>query len=134
MSEQSEQFVAKMKKAHVILVIDGDFYLIPFKSLADFRMPDAFQRNTEKVDKDYFHEATGGAEHKEISIHRGMLRALDGAYGLDGIDQAVRVLDAKDVGGVTVSKTARSDKVLFKYTVKNRIEVDLTRGGRPSDS
>jgi hypothetical protein len=63
-----------------------------------------------------------------------MLRALDGVFGLDGIDQAVRVLDAKEVGGMTVSKTAQSGKVLFKYTAKNRIEVDLTRGGRPSDS
>jgi len=134
MSEQSEQFVAKMKKAHVILVIDGDFYLIPFKSLADFRMPDAFQRNTPGLDKDYFHEAAGGAEHREISVHRGMLRSLDGVFGLDGIDQAVRVLDAKEVEGVTVSKAAQSGKVLFKYKPENRIEVDLTRGGRPSDS
>ena len=134
MSGQSDQFISKMKQAHVILVVDGDFYLIPFKSLADFRMPDAFQRNMEKVDTNYFHQATSGAENKETSVHRGMLRALDGVFGLDGIDQAVRVLDAKEVGGVTVSKTAQSGKVLFKYTAKNRIEVDLTRGGRPSDS
>jgi hypothetical protein len=134
MSEQSDQFIAKMKRAHVILVIDGDFYLIPFASLEQFKMPAAFQRNTPGLDANYFHQAAGGAENKETSVHRGMLRALDGVFGLDGIDQAVRVLDAKEVGGITVSKTAQSGKVLFKYTPKNRIEVDLTRGGRPSDS
>jgi hypothetical protein len=141
MSAASDAFIARMKSAHVILVVDDVYYLIPFAALeGQFKMPDAFQKNAPRVDPDYFtiDPATApapvpGTPPRVIDVHRGIQSALDGVYGLDAIDQAVRVLDAIQIGGELCSKTGKSEKTLFKYTPGNRIVVDLSKGGKPSD-
>ena len=148
MSAASDAFITRMKSAHVILVVDDVYYLIPFAALeGQFKMPDAFQKNAPPiiippavdpvVDPDYFSAVAASTPPQGtppvIDVHRGIQSALDGVFGLDAIDQAVRVLDAVQIGGNLCSKTGESGKALFKYTGGNRIVVDLSKGGKPSD-
>lgn len=132
----AKQYIKLLQKDGVMLVIDGELYFIPLAKLGGFRMPGAFQKGAKGVNPGFFQPEGNPKEANPVSlVYRGMMRALADVLVLDGVNQAVWVQSAKKVGKRLVSKAGKSQEPLFCYSGDGgKIVVDMTKGGRPSDS
>jgi hypothetical protein len=134
------QVMDRLKQEGLFLVKEGRYFFIPGSELKQFALPDEFQDKFADISGDYF-EKKGlppeGFEPKS-AVFKGINRVLGNARVVDGIEQAVLLRDADDVGvgqdSKFVSMTSQSDEVIFVYnTDHTKITVDMTKGGRPSD-
>jgi hypothetical protein len=133
-----KQFVKRLQGSGVLLVRSKQYYFIPTDDLDGYKLPKEFQSGFAGASDDYFQEVGVAPEPQAVSlVYNGINRALGSVFVADGVDQAVSLERAADVGGKFVSKTSGSQQVLFKYSADpehGKIVVDMVRGGRPSNS
>jgi hypothetical protein len=129
-----QRMMERLKTQGLLLVKEGKYFFIPTDEMAQFELPAEFQNLAKKISKDYFEE-TGTAPadfDPESAVFRGIDRALSRANMVDGVEQAVMLEKAVTIEDTLVSKSSRSKQVIFVYgdEDKNKIKVDLSKGGR----
>ena len=134
-----QEFIKSLQGEGVLLVRKDEFYFIPHTVLSGCKMPDPFQKDFDGVSREYFKEEgipPVPPQDPKSMVFKGILKVLDDAYGLDGVNQAIRLEAAQaDAAGKLTSKAGKSLQVLFRYDAnKTKIVVDLSKGGRPSNA
>jgi hypothetical protein len=135
------QFIKSLQKSGLVVVMNDKYYFVPLSVMADCLFPDEFQKDAVGVSADYFHPEFGtGAQATALATADSVLfnkldQALSNFRMADGVRQAIWIDEKSQVNGKDVSKSGASKQVLFVYgDGGNKILVDMTKGGRPSNS
>lgn len=146
--QTSQQFIASIQNAGLIIVKQDKLYFIPLELLNKCEFPAAFQNGTLGISEDYFFKdpqpnpnnpppppnSTNQPDPDSI-VFKGLNKALAQFRVADGVSQAIWLDEVgNNRDGKPVSKAPASNEVLFLYTNdKKKIIVDMVKGGRPSN-
>ena len=138
--QAAEHFVETLQESGLVVVMGDIFYFVPLSTLNKCRFPDAFLKQAKGISPDFFDsENPGAVPQADLTKESVVFNKLDHVLGefrvVDGVKQAIWLNAAENLGGKMVSKAAGSKQVLFCYNQPGKkIVVDLSKGGRPSNS
>jgi hypothetical protein len=139
-TQTAEQFVESLQDSGLFVVAGDMYYFVPLAVLNKCRLPDAFLKQAKGISADFFDaENPGAVPAADLAKESVVFNKLDHLLGefrvTDGVRQAIWLNPAEDLAGKKVSKAAGSKQVLFRYNKPGKkIVVDLSKGGRPSNS
>ena len=135
-AQTAEEFIKSVQGSGVVLVKDDLYYFIPLSILNKCVFPAEFLNHADGISAKYFEKENDGAAPAGIDPVGQVFRKMDQLLGdfkvADGVRQAIWLNPVEPMGGTTVSMSKGSKQVFFRYK-NNKIVVDMSKGGKPSN-
>ena len=135
-AQSAVEFIKSVQGSGVVLVKDDLYYFIPLSVLNKCVFPAEFLNHANGISADYFEKdqpelAPAGIDPDGQVFHKIDL-LLSSFNVADGVRQAIWLNPVEPMGATTVSKSGGTKQVFFRYK-NNKIVVDMSKGGKPSN-